>query len=169
MHFSHDVVQRQTGAGGGQFGGNGDVEAQRARRGDAGAGDRARRVAQDVDADESGDFLKHVALGRAAGHAGEDVAGADVGMAGERHLGLWREDANAGAVGGVLGRQDEGRLGQVELAGDGLHLGVGQAGGVGEHRQGVAAEAAVGEDVDGDEVVAGHGGMLLNRLRMRGR
>ena len=73
-------------------------------------------------------------------------------MAGERHLGLGREDADVGRMRGVLGRQHEGRLGEVELGGDGLHLPGREAACVGDDGQRIAAELAVGEDVDGDEV-----------------
>ena len=76
---------------------------------------------------------------------------ADIGMAGERHLGLGREDADLGGVGRVLRRQHEGRLGEVELGGDRLHLLGGQALGIGHDGQRIAAESAVGEDVDGLE------------------
>ena len=56
-----------------------------------------------------------------------------------------------GGVGGVLRRQHESRLGEVELGGDRLHLLRGQAFGVGHDGQGIAAEFPVGEDVDGLE------------------
>ena len=41
----------------------------------------------------------------------------------------------------VVRGQDEGGFRQVELGRDGLHLGVGQAGGVGEDGERIAAEA----------------------------
>ena len=47
---------------------------------------------------------------------------------------------------------DEGDLGEVELGRDGLQVGLGQGGGVGEDGQLVAAEAGVGEDVVDDIV-----------------
>ncbi len=83
--------------------------------------------------------------------ARQHESGADIGMAGERHLGLGREDADLGGVGGVLRRQHEGRLGQVELGGDFLHLLSRQAGRIGNHGQRIAAELAVREHVHRDE------------------
>ena len=62
-------------------------------------------------------------------------------MAGERHLRRAGEDAHAGGVRRILGRQHEGGLAQVELVGEGLHLRVGEAARVGEHGERVAAEA----------------------------
>jgi hypothetical protein len=50
-----------------------------------------------------------------------------------------------------LRRQHEGSLGEIELAGDGLHLRTAQRSRVGHHRERIAAEFAVGEDIDGDE------------------
>src|SRR3982751_4063858 len=49
-------------------------------------------------------------------------------MAGERQLGAWGEDAYAPGVAAVHRRENENRLGVVELASDGLHLLVGEAG-----------------------------------------
>ena len=84
--------------------------------------------------------------------AGQHEGRADVGMAGERHLGLGREDPDLGGMRRVLRRQHEGRLGEVELGGDRLHLLGGQASGVGHDGQGIAAEPAVREHVHGDEI-----------------
>ncbi len=74
-------------------------------------------------------------------------------MAGERQLADRREDAHArGAV--SAGRpEDERGLGQVHLARDGLHLGVGEAGGLEHDGERVTAEEPVGEDVDLDEAI----------------
>ena len=121
------------------------------------------RGAQDMHAHEAGLFLERVMFRRIAGHRRQDVAGADVGMAGERDLVLAGEDAHAGMMPRVLRRQDEGRLRQVELGGDRLHLRIRQAGCVRQHGQGIAGEALVGEDVDGDVVIAGHGGLRTLR------
>ena len=83
--------------------------------------------------------------------ARQHEGGADIGMAGERQLGLGREDAHLGRVRGLLGRQHEGRLGEVELGRDRLHLRGLEALRIGDDGQRVAAESAVGEDVDGGE------------------
>jgi hypothetical protein len=81
----------------------------------------------------------------------QDISGADVGMAGERQFGARRENANLRGVRRILRRQHEGGLGEVELAGDGLHLRAGQRRCVGNDGQRIAAEFAVGKDVDGDK------------------
>ena len=124
------------------------------RRGDAGAGYRAA-VAQHLGADRAGDLLEdHRRANRTAEHrasVGERESSTDIGVAGEGELGHRGEDANARGVGRVLGRQDEGLLGVVELARDRLHLLVRQAARVEDDGEGVAAESPVGEDVDGDE------------------
>ena len=85
-------------------------------------------------------------------------------MAGERHLGSAIEDAHARGMAGIVRRQDEGRLAQIELGGEGLHLGVREAVRIGEDGERIAAEASVGEDVDGDELKGFHGLGLLMRL-----
>jgi len=155
-----DVVLGEAGAGGDQVGGDSDVDGQRPGCGDAGAGDHAVGVALDVDADQAGEFLKRVVVGRVACHAGQDEGGADVGVAGERHLGLWGEDADAGVVLRVIRGQDEGGFRQVEVGGNGLHVGVAEAAGIGQHGERIATEAALGEHVDGNVVIAGHCGLL---------
>jgi hypothetical protein len=97
--------------------------------------------------------LPAVALAGARQHEGS----ADIGVAGEGHLGLGGEDADLGGVSGVLGRQHERRFGQVELGGDGLHA-LGRkpphrtGDGIGHDGQRIAAELAVGEDIDGGEL-----------------
>jgi hypothetical protein len=72
-------------------------------------------------------------------------------MPGKRHLEFGRENAHFGGVRRVFRRQDEGRLRQVELVGDGLHLRGAQPGGIRNNGQRVAAEAPFGKDIDGDE------------------
>lgn len=93
----------------------------------------------------------------------EPACGAEGGVAGELELFADGEDADVDAAGGFdLGRagQDEGGLAEVGLAGDGLHLGGGEAAGVGDDGEGVAFEGAFGEDVDlsGVEGARGSGG-----------
>jgi len=73
------------------------------------------------------------------------------GMSGEWHLGPGRKDTNASDVRRVVRRQDERCLCEIELVGYGLHLGFGQATRVRDNSDGIAAELAVGEDVDGLE------------------
>ncbi len=132
------------------------AEAERHRGGEAGRHDGAA-LAHDVHGHQPGLLLEDQPV---AGHrpavagagAGQHEGGADIGMAGEGHLGLGREDADLGGVGRVLGRQHEGRLGQVELGCDGLHPLARQALCIGDDGQRVAPELAVGEDVHGDEV-----------------
>ncbi|QGZ95794.1 hypothetical protein DSM104635_02645 [Terricaulis silvestris] len=74
-------------------------------------------------------------------------------MAGEGHLGGAIEDPHARGVSRVRRRQDERCLAQVELEGERLHLRLGKAAAVGEDGQRIAAEALLGEDVDGFERV----------------
>ena len=71
-------------------------------------------------------------------------------MAGERDLRVHGEDANLRVVGAIGRRQHEGRLGIVELGGDRLHLRRRQPAGIEHDGERIAAEGAVGEDVDGD-------------------
>ena len=124
------------------------------RRGDTGAGYRAA-VAHHFGADRAGNLLEdHCRAYRAVEHragAGKRERCTDVGVAGEGELGHGCEDADARGVSRVLGRQDEGLLGIVELARDRLHLLVRQAACVKDDGERVAAEGPVGEDVDGDE------------------
>jgi len=79
-------------------------------------------------------------------------------VAGERQLVLGREDPHLRVDVVAAARGDERGLGQVELAGDGLHLRLRHAHGVLEHRQRVAGERVVadGEDVH-DAVGEVHG------------
>ena len=87
--------------------------------------------------------------GRAA--TGDDKARADIRMPSTRHLVIRREDADLGGVRRILWRQHEGRLREVELVGDRLHLLRCQPFGIGNDGQRVAAETAVGEDIESHE------------------
>jgi len=79
-------------------------------------------------------------------------------VAGKGDFGGRGEDADVRGVGGVLRWEDEGGFGVVEFFGEGLHLRGGEAARVGDHGEGVAAEARGGEDVDGDVVDGRHFG-----------
>ena len=116
------------------------------RRGDG------RLAVGDLDFDQARDLLEAQLAAAIAQHPGR----ADVWVARERHLALAVEDAHARGVGGIGGWQHEGRLAEIELGGERLHLAIGHAARVGKHGQRIAAEAAVGEDVDGDEGEAAH-------------
>src|SRR5690606_20485985 len=87
------------------------------------------------------------------------VRGADAGMAGEGHLALRAEHAQAVTGLGRGSREHEGRFRQPRPARDRLHGGVVQAFGVEYHGQGVAGTGAVGEDVNGHEVSRAHAGL----------
>jgi hypothetical protein len=60
-------------------------------------------IAPDADLDEAGDLLEAQHVAGLGAQAGEDIAGADIGVAGERHLGGAVEDADAGSVGRIGG------------------------------------------------------------------
>ena len=68
-------------------------------------------------------------------------------MPGERQLEPGREDPDA-RVAAVLGREEEDRLGDVQLARDPLHLLAGERLTVREHAELVPLERGVGEDVE---------------------
>ena len=74
-------------------------------------------------------------------------------MAGERYFDLGREDAQAPSVSRIRGRCHEDRLREVELARDLLHTLAVEPAGVGKHRQLIAAERPVGENVTSVEAV----------------
>src|SRR5438132_7199992 len=78
----------------------------------------------------------------------EHPGGADRGMAGERHLDSGCEDADLRSVGRIVRRQDESRLGEVQLARDALHQLGGEAFAVEHYRELVAGQGLLGEDVD---------------------
>jgi glutathione S-transferase len=69
-------------------------------------------------------------------------------MAGERQFAARREDTHAVVRRIVLGRQHEGRFGQVRPRREVLHLFVGQANAIEHHGQWIAAIRRGGEDVD---------------------
>ena len=116
-----------------------------------GYGNHARHLLE-VDLDRRPD-LSELARRR------QGEGGADVGMAGERHLGGPREDADLASMSGS-GREHEGGLGQVELLGDLLHLLIAQPLGLGQDSKLIAAEARVGEDI-AEVVVVTHGRKVL--------
>ena len=144
-----EVAGRQAGAGRGDLQRKPFSEFQGARRGDG------RALRGRVDADDACRNLK-AKLAAVAGLR-QHPAGADAGVAGERHFGRSVENPYPRGVGGVLGRQDEGRLRQVHFRGQRLHLLVGQPACIGEDSKGIAAEASVGEHVEGDKGIGSHG------------
>ena len=85
---------------------------------------------------------------------GQHPGGADGGMTGKRQFAPSGEDAHAGD--GIRSRWRENKrgFGQIHLHGDGLHLRIGEAVGGQKDGQLIAAEDAIGEDVDLDERVA---------------
>src|SRR6185437_99771 len=74
------------------------------------------------------------------------------GMTGEGQLFLRGEDADTHALLAILrrisGGENEGGFGEVGFARDGLHLRVREAAAIMEHRQGIALERTLGEDVE---------------------
>jgi hypothetical protein len=116
-------------------------------------------VAPDGHRDQPGDLLERhlhgIREGAELAQRGQHEGSPDVRMPGERDLPAGGEDAHAPVV-ALLGGEHERRLGVVELPGDLLHLGVAETLGIQHHRQRVAAEPGVGEDIAGDETAA-HG------------
>jgi hypothetical protein len=78
----------------------------------------------------------------------QDKRSANVRMARKRHLSARRENAHASGTHGIVRRQDKRCLSKVELVRDGLHLSVRKVARIGDHRDRVATELPVGEDVD---------------------
>jgi hypothetical protein len=74
-------------------------------------------------------------------------------MSGKGQFGVLPEDAHP-RVAARGGGQNEGGLGMIELARDVLHLRVGDAGGVEEHRQRISFQRVLGKDIDLDKVEA---------------
>ncbi len=73
------------------------------------------------------------------------------GMPGEGHLPAGKENPYLRRVGRIIRFHHEDRFRKVELAGDRLHLLRRQSIGAKHHRQRIAAEAAVGENIKGVE------------------
>ena len=79
---------------------------------------------------------------------GEQRRGSDRRVAGEGQFPPGRKDADRGGIGGIVRRENEDGFGQVELARDRLHAGVGEAVGVQYDRQRIAGKSRVGEHVE---------------------
>ena len=131
------------------------AELERLRRRKARPGNCAA-FADHLHGHKAGQFLEHHALGSdrpavTGAFPRQRKGGADIGMAGKRHLRPRREDAHLRGMRRVLRRQHEGGLGEIELGGDRLHLDRRQSARVEHHGQRIAAERPVGEHVDGYE------------------
>ena len=155
MRGGGDIVLGQAGTGRDNVARNADVDRQRARRRNARAADLMART-QDMHTHQPREFLEYIMLGRIVVALCQHVAGADIRMTGERQFGARREDAHVSMMLRVVGRQHERRLRQVELHRQRLHLLVGQPARVGKHRERIAAEAPVGEHIDGDKIIGRH-------------
>ena len=133
-------------------------QIDRLRRGQAGARCGAVPVGQDVHGDQTGRFLEaqdgRDVVARHLCFAGQDEASADVGVAGERQFTAGGKNPDLRVIPGISGRQDEGRFGEIEFPGNGLHVGVAKAARVQHDGQGIAAEPAVREYIDGDEAAS---------------
>ena len=105
---------------------------------------------------KSSDFFKlqSVALDRptmAFAALPEHKARADIGVTGKWQFRTGREYPHLRCILGPLRRQHEGRLSQVELSRNGLHLPRGQSGSVGHNGKRVATELPISEHIDGYE------------------
>jgi hypothetical protein len=87
-----------------------------------------------------------------AAASGQRERGADIRVAGEGEFGPRREDPDFGGIRCLLRRQHKRRFGQVELAGDRLHLRRRKPVAIQYDREGISAEPALGKDVDGQEL-----------------
>jgi hypothetical protein len=81
-------------------------------------------------------------------------------MARKRDFGALGENAHLGVVRGLARRQHEGGLGIIELGGNRLHLRGRKPAGVEHHGERIAAEGAVGENVDSDVASSLHGALV---------
>ena len=127
---------------------------QRLRRREPRAEDRGS-VFDQIEPNQAGLLLENHRIAHRAPNTfallRQNIRGADIGMPGERQFGARREDAHLRGVCLLARWQHEGCLGEVELTGDGLHLRAAQSLAIRDDRERIAAEFAVGKDVDGDE------------------
>ena len=77
-------------------------------------------------------------------------------MPGKGHLRGSIEDTEPDGIRWIDGREYEGRLAQIELRGEQLHLLGAKAARIRKHRQWIAAELSVREDVDRLKLKIGH-------------
>ena len=124
MAAGEDVLRVQPGAGGDRGDWQLDAERERLGRGDGRTRHQPSGIARDPDLDEPGHLLEQQDAVAIAAMAGEDTGRADIGMAGERHLGGAVKNADARRVGRIARRQHEGRLAIVHLRRQRLHLGI---------------------------------------------
>jgi hypothetical protein len=109
--------------------------------------------AVDPHSNESGYFLEDHVPAIQTGAANcvlvrQDKRSANVWVARKRHLCARRENTHARSVRSIVRRQDKRCLSKIEFIGDGLHLSVRKVARIGDHRDRVATELPVGEDVD---------------------
>ena len=156
MQFGRNVRFGESGAPRHQISRNGDAQGQRLWRGNPSAADRTICITQDVHPNQAGCFLERVVLRRIFFHPGQHESGADIGMAGERDLGLGCEDAHSRMMLRILRRKYERRFRQVEFRRNRLHLPVAQTGGLGENGKRIAAKPLARKHTDSDVIVAGH-------------
>jgi hypothetical protein len=130
---------------------------------------RARGIALEAHRHGADAFFQLKVRGRSRDELlrGQHPRGTDGGVAGELELARRGEDPHPSGAIAAGGRQEEGRLGEVHLLGDGLHLAVGQAGGLEHDRERVAPEHAIGEDVDLGELIFARGAHLRDTSRSR--
>ena len=148
---------------------------QRLRRGKACA-DHGRSVSDQIEAHQAGLLLEDERLADGPAFAfaltRQNESGADIGVAGERHLGPRRKDAHLGGVRGIARRQHESRLRKIKLGGNRLHLRGRDAAAVKDDGKRIAAEGSLGENIDRDELkLHGLANFLHDRIRhcMRAR
>jgi len=132
MRRHNDVAHIEPRTAGQQFDPHFGTERERLRRGD---GDGPELAPSPPSRSTLTSTMPAISSKRSTAVAitaqpGQHPAGADIGMAGERHLAGAIEDTHPGGVRRVFGRNDEGRLAEIELRGERLHFAVGQAAGV---------------------------------------
>jgi hypothetical protein len=157
MCLHHEVVGRQRYGGRDRL--NCRLLSNRQLFGRGKLAEKAVTAALDADGNEACPLLERhchrVADVAKTSRRGQRERGPDIRVTGKRNLFCRRENAYLSRVARPR-RQDEGALGEVELASDLLHLLRRQPVGERKHSELVSAEARVGEDV-ADVVLVSHG------------